>query len=49
MQNNNNIPPVEQELSQEQVNAINETMENEQDDWFLDQIIQGQPDFWWVY
>jgi|688.fasta_scaffold675990_1 hypothetical protein len=47
------IAPVEQENNElshaEQLNAISETMSNEQDDWFLDQIIQGQPNFWWVY
>lgn len=36
--------------NEEIVNQIEQTMENEQDDWFIDAILnQSQPEFWWVY
>lgn len=51
MENKINIPQEEQQFTQEeQLQQIQQTMENESDDWFLNQIIDNtQPDFWWVY
>ena len=41
---------IEQSFKEEQIQQIQETMDPEQDDWFLDQILNNtQPDFWWVY
>ena len=46
----NNIPTTEMLPNEEVVQQIEETMENEQDDWFIEQIMdKNQPEFWWVY
>ena len=51
MENKTTLPEEQLLLSsQEVVQAIDEPMMNESDDWFLNQILDNtQPDFWWVY
>jgi hypothetical protein len=46
----NNVPTTEMLPNEDALQQIEETMENEQDDWFIQAIIdQNQPEFWWVY
>lgn len=40
---------IEQSFKEEQIQRIEQVTDPEQDDWFLDQILNHQPDFWWVY
>lgn len=44
------IPTTDMLPNEEALKQIEETMLNEQDDWFIQAIIdQTQPEFWWVY
>ena len=46
----NNPEDQQQQFTQEEIQEIHKTMEDEADDWFIDQILNNtQPDFWWVY